>query len=669
MSNRRVIPWRPILLGLSLVALSTWGLHLAPHTRLVGSARVYAGTILPARFAGASTTWDMDLRLDPSIRPPGPAWSLHEGRRPGEGYQLRWLPDRGILQVHRSLPVPALLGSVRFNRPPTKISFRRRGGEVSVFVDGIVALRCLDPMPQAMPSEEVTDHFWGCQCTTGGDLGESILTVQTSPLAGPRWGSDGNPGTDDEERLRTRSDHTLLRVRAALAAVTANDPDAPRWLGLANAALGVARDDLAPLRGLPPRYPDIAGVPESVRSRGTSGDDRMRLTQWLALARIQWWLIQEDAENRNLDLARLAIQDLMELGQRSNSPEYPGMLLSLVPRLSAAASRVQARNEHPRDVADRRRRWLDLLAAVTDAAIATASTHLGHDDQYLLALVRQACAVLGGHGDRADALPLPLEAPPWMAVRWRLLAGDPPRSNDLPPLPEGSSGLAPAIDQLLGSAVDLPRYAAGAECLASLKRRETALAKGAEGRIAARLQEDQAARIIDDPRLTARDRAIGAALAALAIGPTRPALLLAARDALIPASVVRARSQDLATTPVLAEQDPLAWACLQLLLHRHPDLLPNDDTGKVYRNVRAPDEYANLLSGDASAYGWIWLVRLPPAEALAAALAAQELRVGRERDGALPDWSLLEEVPNLGLPLRLLKPREDQAPGALDTPP
>ena len=59
----------------------------------------------------------------------------------------------------------------------------------------------------------------------------------------------------------------------------------------------------------------------------------------------------------------------------------------------------------------------------------------------------------------------------------------------------------------------------------------------------------------------------------------------------------------------------------------------------------------------------------PPAEALAAALAAQELRVGRERDGALPDWSLLDEVPNLGLPLRLLKPREDQAPGALDTPP
>jgi hypothetical protein len=35
------------------------------------------------------------------------------------------------------------------------------------------------------------------------------------------------------------------------------------------------------------------GVTEAERSRGTSVEDRVRLSQWLALARIQWWLGQE----------------------------------------------------------------------------------------------------------------------------------------------------------------------------------------------------------------------------------------------------------------------------------------------------------------------------------------------------------------------------------------
>ncbi len=689
MPTRPEFPWRPLGLALLLLGVTVWSLVTAPRTRLVGSARVYAGTVLPAPVEQGSASWDMDLRLDPAVRPPGPAWSLHEGRRPEDGYHLRWLPDRGILQVHRALPHPALLGSARLQRSPATISFRRRGGELSVIADGRTVLRCLDPMPGPPALLGVREQFWGCQCTTGGDLRESLLTVQTAPLAVPRWGSDGDPGTAPEEILRRRGDHALLRVRAALAAVTANLPAAPERLGAANAALGVARNDLATLWGHPPQVPDLLGVTEAERSRGTSVEDRVRLSQWLALARIQWWLGQERVPRKrilatedpfaHLTLAREALDDLMDLGQRATNPEYPGMLLGLIPRLTTLACAVPDRAEDPRQVAERRRRWLDLLATAAEATTTIAEADLGDDDLRLLTLVRQACVALSRPRSVRSAQALPVDAPDWVKVRWRLLAGDAPQRDDLPPLPAGSSGLAPAITLLLGNP-DLARAQASADCRQDLAARQRALAKGQEGRQEAHLLEDRAARLGDDPALSQRDRAIGLTLVALAIGPSRPALLIAARERLAPHTVLLTRRQHLskdpslamatAEEPVLAEQDPLAWAILKVLLRRHPELVPTDDDlqARILTTLRPPDEYANLLSGKSEATAGIWLVRLPPAEALAAALAAQEAQVTPSSLGALPDWSLLDEVPNLGLPLHLLKPREDQAPGELDTP-
>jgi hypothetical protein len=306
------------------------------------------------------------------------------------------------------------------------------------------------------------------------------------------------------------------------------------------------------------------------------------------------------------------------------------------------------------------------LATVTEASLAAAGPVLGEDDRRLLALIRQACATRGGRAAVRDPAPLPVDAPAWQAVRWRLLAGDPPLAEDLPPLPAGSSGLAPAVDRLLGPVGDLALVEAAALTRRDLAARSARLLLAHEGKDQVRRHEDDAASRWEDPRLPVADQAVGLALVALHLGASRPGLLKLAFDRVHPA-----------TSDPAVRLDPLAFTCFRLLFVRFPDLRTglSVDEMQALLTPSAQFEHLGLLSGEAGTEERIWLSRLPPAESLAIVLGAQEVAVALEdlqdlpeRRASPPDWSLLEEVPDLGLPLRLLMPRPARAPGQLDAP-
>ncbi|MBN8526649.1 MAG: hypothetical protein J0M02_15050, partial [Planctomycetes bacterium] len=128
----------------------------------------------------------------------------------------------------------------------------------------------------------------------------------------------------------------------------------------------------------------------------------------------------------------------------------------------------------------------------------------------------------------------------------------------------------------------------------------------------------------------------------------------------------------------LVQRDPLAFALACLARTR---LLRLDRTrqgdGLVQVQWQAPEPgsrdfvrlapFAQLLSGDQSATELIWLhddAILPPAQALAAALAMREVReeqrarqVDRTRPAGDPDWSLTRRLRCYTLPLELLDDR------------
>ena len=165
--------WLHLAVFAAVIGLSIFAIRSRPHSRLIGQAKVNAGTTLSLHAEDSATksvtlglvdhtlshrSWDMDLTLDLSIRPPGWPWILHEGKHPGEGYELHWLPDRHVLQVQRARPGSFLLGSCRLTAMPNQISFQRRGGLLVVIADGVQVLRCLDPDG---PLDD-TPQAWGC---------------------------------------------------------------------------------------------------------------------------------------------------------------------------------------------------------------------------------------------------------------------------------------------------------------------------------------------------------------------------------------------------------------------------------------------------------------------------------------------------------------------------
>jgi hypothetical protein len=622
-----------------VVGFSVHAMRTRPETRLIGQTKVNAGTTLSTRDGKAQRAWDMDLRLDSSVRPPGWPWILHEGKHPGEGYELHWLPEQRVLQLRREHPSVFLLGSARLAAPPERVSFQRRGGLLLAYADGKEVLRCLDP-DGPLDSGALA---WGC--STSGTLGEATLTVQAVTLAIPVWGSSG----DLDAPVAGRTDGPFLAVAATLQ--HPGDPLATlRAFARARELLGATRS-----------------VPDATQEgRALAPDDRARLGLWLTLARIRWQLDSTDLgseaafqsvddEIESLFTAALPIVEANGGRRATPHPELAGILMSLTEVLAQRACAIPptALSARPEEVNARilanRGQWLDLLGRVAVNTLTIAEDRLAPDDAAQLRLLLHAVGCLqvdpGGEDDGtpvAQPLPAPLDAPKWLDTRWRAFAGGDPRSDSFPPMAGGAGPVASAIDTL-AAYVDLAPVSAVSlrhQVLSSLGRRDALLSLGNEAESQRRDLEDDALRACETANIPSRERLLTRALVVLHLGSARPALLRPMHDALIASDLVRT--------------DPVAFACDQLLRKRHRDVLAlSEEAG----SQALPDssaisryfpEYQVLMDGSAASVTRIWRVRLPHAQALAVAL------IMREVNGSDPDWSLLDRVPGFTLPLPLL---------------
>ena len=627
-----------------VVGFSVHAVRSRPETRLIGQTKVNAGTTLSTRDGKTQRAWDMDLRLDSSVKPPGWPWILHEGKHPGEGYELHWLPDQQVLQIRREHPDVFLLGSVRLATPPARVSFQRRGGLLLALADDLVVLRCLDPDG---PLDE-GPLAWGC--STSGTLGEATLTVQAVNLPIPQWGSSPVSPDPTDKITPQRTDQTFLAVAGALQH-QADPGETLRTFARARELLGARR-----------------GIPDANQeSRALAPSDRARLGLWLTLARIRWQLDSIDPgteaafQSVDEEIESLFTSALPSSGagggakHATPNPELAGILMSLTEILAQRACAIPptALSARPEEVNQRilvhRGQWLDLLGRVAANTLTVAEDSLAPDDAAQLRLLLHAVGCLQDDQDDDDLtanfarpLPVPLDAPPWLDTRWRAFAGGDPRSESFPPMAGGSGPVGMAIDTL-AAYVDLTPVSAVSLrhlVLERLRRRDALLALGSEAEEQRRDLEDSALRACDSPAIPLRERLLTRALVVLHLGAARPLLLRPLHDALIASDLVRT--------------DPLAFAFDQLLRKRHRDTLalsdgalPTDlpDSAAISRYF---PEYQVLMDGSSASVTRIWRVRLPHAQALAVALTMREV------NGSDPDWSLLDRVPGFTLPLPLL---------------
>ncbi len=656
--------WPIVILGIGLAAVSTWAFRTKPTSNLVGANLVAGGTIIDAHTREPLTAWDMELRLDPGIRPPGWGWILHEGRSTGEGYELHWLETSRVLQIIRARPVPFLLGAVTIPVIPERVTFRRRGGELSTLVDGVGVLRCLDPIGIA---DEIVETPRAFGCTTLGTLGDALLTVLVYQPRKPMWGSDlmrvsqlaqvqpdlQFPGIMAGTALDMRPDRAFLLTRQVFQALDAPDAD-----GTTGKALGEA------LVALNPLDPALAKPSAGVRER---------LSLWLALARARYALARE-SESGEASLS--LIEELITRSVSDPSPERIGVLLSLTEALAKRATSLPEDAQDPIQVAGNRARWLDLLHLVAGAARSAGKGLLAEAENARLDLLAHGTACLRTIPGGAAPDPRPVDAPAWLAVRWRAFAGEDPQAEDLPPMPEANSPSARAIELLAVGARITPVSAVGLrrKILNALRLREQWSRLGREGREGVGRAEAEVYNLLLTSTVPPRERILTSALVALRLGTGQPKLVVDAWLAL--------------GADKLADRDPLAFALRQLLRRRFPDQLQHlanedlrlhlgasrelldGDAGPADTSVLAPlrriaaaHPQAPLLDGSPAAVNRIWLARTAPAEALAAALIMQDI-LGRS--GA--DWSLLDRVVSLTLPLHLLLPPVERSAETDGTP-
>ena len=666
-TTRLPFRWLHLAVFAAVIGLSIVAIRSRPHSRLIGQAKVNAGTTLSLHAEDSATksvtlglvdhtvshrSWDMDLTLDLSIRPPGWPWILHEGKHPGEGYELHWLPDRHVLQVQRARPGSFLLGSCRLTAMPNQISFQRRGGLLVVIADGVQVLRCLDPDG---PLDD-TPQAWGC--STSGTLGDATLTVQAVELAVPRWGSAGLISLGSlVANDPPAADGPFLAVHGALQA-RGTPTEVARAFGLAQEQLGSRRgirDQEQPGRGLTP-------------------PDRARMRLWLALARIRWQLAAGDpGDETAFRLVEEDVDTLFTVTDRDETlrhgapaPELAGILMSLTEPFAQRACAIPsaAITDQPQLVNDRifdyRQRWIDLLGRVVARIETLAGSDLAPDDVAQVRLLLHAAGCLADRenvvasvpksGARRSAwqgvpLPLPLDAPQWLAGRWRAFAGGDPRMEAFPPL-AGNQGPVAAALMHLSDYVDLdpvPAVGLRTRILDDFARWQRLIPLGRESEAARAELEDSALRECEDLSMPPRERLLARAMVVLALsGDRQRTLLNPLREALIASDLVRT--------------DPLAYALDQLVEHRYGTKIGENITrhlefyqlSPAARIARYFPEYQVLMDGSLAATARIWRVRMPHAQALAVALIMQEV-AGRD-----PAWGLLERVPGFTLPLPLL---------------
>ena len=347
------------------------------------------------------------------------------------------------------------------------------------------------------------------------------------------------------------------------------------------------------------------------------------------------------------------------------------MLLALLPGLADAAVARPTTPRPLKDVLRERAEWLTLLNTVTKNALSLIRPHTGDGMELQLQFIAHACGSLLGQGASDDPdgpriRPTPTNAAPWLIARWRAIAGDDPETTALPPPPTSTTSrnpLLPVIERLIRSAALEPlsavrlratildpapsRRAMIAQCLETTRPREAALA-----RVLMALREC--------------DEAIepGAKIKA-----AKDAHRLAERDL---GKLSPPKNEAEEKIDYLIHHDPLAYALAFLVEKRTNDILgvtglstdidehALDLTG-AFKDLAAP--FAPLLgknslslTGSHTSEGdptdLIWQNSddiLPPAQALAVALAMQEVA------GQKPDWSILHRLTCYSLPLELLE--------------
>ncbi len=574
------------------------------------------------------SAWRLQLRIDSAVKPPGPEWMMFEGAKPGEGYELHWLPGRLGLQVFRAGDA-VLLGSATLERFPVEVVFARRGYRLTVEVDGRQVLACLDPLPTPPPVS------WGFH--TAGPLGDTSISLHDDRRL---LGAAESAALRSEPRALAalladtgRADHALLRVRYALGAFDPgrNPGGMERALEDANAA---------------------------VRALGALHPDRARLQTWLAWGEVLLELARQDGDA--VDLTNAALEQLMVLTQQDPVGESAGLLLHLLDRLAQRACARPVFRTAPEEVLRARAAWLGLLGSAADAARAVLPPGSGSDWGLELDLLVHATACLRGRSPEAT----PADRPEWLVSRWRALAGINPDvksfTSAIPANPDDRNPIRPALERVLQSA-ELEPVAAVVMRARILDELERPVPAAASAEVQADIHR-------------ATEQALQGARDAV---PPREALLAQALLALRGFGDANAALQALDPDPKhtdanadglpLARRDPLAYALYRLIQHRLGD---SRGSGKGLLDsaptVTLPDtlsRYDRLLSGRPDATQEVFLTDpalLPAAQALAAALAMQEV----VDVDAKPAWKLIDALPCYTLPLGLLAPRTGPAGGA-----
>lgn len=721
--SRRPRPRWPLPLAAVVVgAVAWWALADRPPASLAAVARGYSTLALraadsdgsgQARPPASCADWRIYLTWDEGARGAGAEWTLHEGRQPGEGYSLRWVPSRLALHLVRGGERPVLLAALRLAAPPREIQWRRRGARLVIEADAVPLMTVIDAEPPPAPS------WWGF--ATAAPRDETEISLHLDRQLG-----------DDPERLPLDDDPGRLRL--ALEPFQALPQRRPWWAQLLSPrsvldrphqelrlATALVRQAMAATAesGYQAYALSALGAARIFLSDPTAADalatatDRSRLRRWLTLAEIRLVAASGGLGDDELDAladdlrrprlvalpaeavdaersAATRVADAVESLIADSRPEDLGLLLSLVDSLIERASRppeepaamrellrstapavganrpthaalvaAVAGTATPAAVWTRRSAWLAIAGRILDQASALAGDGLTDDQRGLLALTRHGINCLLG----SDPAPTPGEAPAWLTVRWRALAGSDPQATAWPDLPLASYplGLAPAIARLQQLAATEPLAAVRWTARLTVADHATEPAEA----LRAVVQEFPAAgQMLEADLLRAL---VALHLDALARRASDPQVAKTAFD-----DAGRALTGLTGSRPSpWASTDPLAFALARLMLTRLPELVTrtaqSPAVGAVGKGkiLGEPDSdlpaalagYGELLSGKPQALRSIW-APLPADRALLTVLAMQEVT-----NGAKPDWTLLDLIPCRSLPTHFARPLSSAAGG------
>ena len=652
MSRRSRFWWRnTLLLALILVAVvSVWSWWVQPETTQLGFARIPGGASssvvlnnLHAKAPGNQPcpAWRMHLRMDNNLKSSGSAWLMFEGAKVGDGYELAWQPQRMSLTLSRDKITPLVLGVTSLDHVPLQIAWVRHGFELEVWADEILVLSVLDPQTTAAATA------WGFQAS--GPM-EGTISLH-----------------DDRHRLSVTTAGALAGDEVMLGRIL-TDPKADHHalfltrqvLILNNQKIGTdafekMRDDAIKV---------IAGTPQPMMNE---------LHQWLAWSDIHVGLSrpERDAATRTVRTVE-AVDKLLELINQHPANESAGLTMELLEGLVRACSRPPS-NSTPEEVMRWRDRWFDLLARCAAATLTHSSQAIPDDWRWQLQLIIHGANTLRGRPPK----PTPVEAPEWVVSRWRAFAGGNPGGtsfgNPIPLVAEERNPIRPALESLIQlAAFDPGGLAAVAMTAAIMDALESPNPPNAGPEvIEAHQRENRLRALAATNAKTAPAREAALAKAILALHFLALHSEISDREEVLGLLDVDSRHQALTAdgaTP-LARSDPLAYALYRLLQHRHqPAPARNEGPFSVHDPLPAAlsSSFGPLLSGRPEATQEAWSTNpsvLPPIQALAAALAMQEVAVQEVATAmqgatktALPNWALLDQLPCFTLPLRLMKP-------------